>query len=343
MKNAINYLYNFNIDNLRMINNNYYFVYRNNQYILQEIKGTGFSYNAIYELNKRLSNNNMFYRIFLNKNNEIVSVINNKKYILLIDNSVEDREFDIFDILNTHIDLDNNTKKDKLLNELNRFDWVKLWTRKIDYFESYMIHNSAKYLKLNKYINYFVGLGENAISYAMDTLDEIKPGFSDRLVISHKRIDIKNGLKDLYNPLNLIVDHPSRDIAEYFKMLLIAQPQKINDVIDDLSMINLTNYGVRLLMSRMLFPSFFFDSFENFIDEKVDFYDIVKLVEKMNSYEEKLYKIYATIKNQYSLPEINWLKKVDYSSTFTTPNTSGTSFINNASMPSFNVISSMLQ
>ncbi len=341
MKNVINYFYNFNIDNIRMIGDNYYFVYKNQNFLFQEIKDPQFDYQAIFELNKILIDNQRnFYHIILNKNNEILTYNSNKRYILMMDNSILDKSFDYIDILDINIPV---SESNKVITRLNRFNWIKLWEDKIDYFEMFINHNVHKYPKLNKYANYFIGMGEVAILYVKDTFENTKPNSYDNLVISHRRITSTTTLRELYNPVNLVIDHPVRDIAEYLKMLFLSESYQSIDLKEILSQIVLSNYGARLFIARMLFPSFFFDSFEMLVDHKLEEKDLIYIINKMNSYEEFILKIHNMLKEKYLLPEIEWLKKVDYSSTLTTPNTSGTSFTSIDSMPSLSVTSIMLQ
>lgn len=341
MKNLINYFYNISIDNLRLVDDNYYFIYNGNHFILYEIKDFSFDYQPVFELNKILINNNKtYFRIVENINNQIITYNSNKKYILMIDNIQTDKVLDFFDILESNLSVNDNNK---VINKLNRTNWVGLWKNKIDYFEIYINHIINKYLYLNKYINYFIGLGECAITYAYNTISDVKPSIYDRLVVSHKRINSNNSFKQLYNPLNLVIDHQSRDIAEYMKMIFFSGEYRNIDIKNYLEQVNLSNYGARLIIARMLFPSFFFDMFEEFIEEKIKEEDIMRKIDLMNDYEEYLLSIYNILKVNYDIQEISWLKKVDYSSTLTTPNTSGTSFINIDSMPSLSVMSIMLQ
>ena len=217
MKNVINYFYNFNIDNIRMIDDNYYFVYENKKFVFQELKDSYFDYRAVFELNQRIIDNGKpFFQIIMNKDKQIITEYSNKRYILMCDYFSMDRTADFNDILDVNMIINDN---DKIINRLNRANWSELWKSKIDYFEHYINHNVNKYLTVNEYFNYFIGLGEAAIMYFDDTIKETRTGVYDNLVVSHKRIYPNNTLKRLYNPLELVVDHPSRDIAEYLKML----------------------------------------------------------------------------------------------------------------------------
>lgn len=337
MKSIINYFYNLNVENIRMIGEDYYFSYNNRNYIFQKIRDNYLDFQSILTLNKiLLEHNKNFFQIVINRNNQIITIGNNKKYILMINNFNVDREINLRDILNTNIIVN---KYNKNLINLNKSNWVKLWQEKIDYFEMFINYNVNSYNELSKFSNYFIGVGETAISYIKDSVKEEQLNNYDNLVVSHKRVD--GSLTQLYNPLNLIIDHPVRDVAEYLKSIFFKN--KNIDVSRILNSINISRYGARLLMARMIFPSYFFDAFEKYMDKESNEEDIFHLMNFVSDYELYLLKIYSELKIKYDIPEINWLKKVDYSSTLTTPNTSGISLINIDSIPSLSVTSIMLQ
>ena len=71
---------------------------------------------------------------------------------------------------------------------LNRTDWGNLWSNKIDFFEHHISEVEKKYPVLKESLNYFIGLGENAIAYVKNTNMEVKPSRYDVLTVSHRRI-----------------------------------------------------------------------------------------------------------------------------------------------------------
>lgn len=340
MKNIINYFYGFEIDNLRMNDDKYYFSYEGYNFIFQQIKDNYVDYHSLYELNKILAkNNSLFFKIVINKNNQIITTVSSKKYILMSDNDLSDRELNFNDILDTNILVNNLPVQ---LNGLNKTNWNKLWRSKIDYFEMFINYNINKYPQLMKYYNYFIGLGENAILYVENALKEKEIYIDEHLVICHRRIE-KGSVKQLFNPLSLVIDHYSRDIVEYLKMIFFSNQTKKDDIYNYLKNARFSKYTTKLIMARLLFPSHFFDLFENLIDNKEEEINLLKIVDMIDKYELFVYKIYQILKQKHNIPEIKWIKKVDYSSTLITPNTSGTSFTNIDSIPSFNVTSIMLQ
>lgn len=338
MKNIINYYYGFDIDNIRMIKDDYYFNYQNKNYIFLEIKNDYFDSRTIVELNKILLNNNInFFEIIPNKNREIITENLNKKYVLMIDKFKQDRNFDYYDIANTNVKIETN----KMVDGLNKMDWNILWRKKVDYFEDYIEQN--KYTSLNEYYNYFIGLAENSILYFEDTISKIKPNIYDRKVVSHKRIKENYTYKSLYNPLELIIDHPSRDLSEYLKMIFWNNTYKKNEVIKFLNDVVLSEFSARMVISRLLFPSFFFDLFEKYTDNKLEKKDLMYIIDRMDEYENYVFEINAKLKTKFKIPIVNWIKKTDYSSILTTPSTSGISLTNMVSIPSLSVTSIMLQ
>ena len=164
MKNIINYFYNINVLDVYEINNKYYFNYKNNDYFFLQfdrpIEDASSVYNLYTELKKRkiLTND-----IIVNKDNQIVTIVNGKIYILIQDN-IYNKSLNINDILY----IQNNTFN--ILNDkkLYRNEWVRMWENKIDYYEEQMNNNKEKYKLLNNTIDFYIGLGENAISYLVN-------------------------------------------------------------------------------------------------------------------------------------------------------------------------------
>jgi len=125
----------------------------------------------------------------------------------------------------------------------------------------------------------------------------------DIQVITHKRINTKYTLYDLYNPLNIVIDHYTRDVAEYLKSAFFNN-EKIN-IENIISNLKMSEYASMLLISRMLFPTFFFDIYE--LNSKDKVIKTKELINKMNKYEEYIYKIVLEIKKRTNVPTIKWL------------------------------------
>ena len=187
MKNNIMYYYNIRIDNITQNNNNYYFTINNDNYCFtiytRDIKES----NEIYKLNKyMLSSNILVHEIIPNKDNYVVTIINNIPYILYKIYINKNKKLTINEL--TY--LSNYTYQvDKILTRNN---WNILWSNKIDYFEYQINQMGKKYPILVDTFAYFTGLAENAISYVKYTTLETQIETSDNPVISHRKINNTN-------------------------------------------------------------------------------------------------------------------------------------------------------
>lgn len=303
MKNNIMYYYNLRIDNITQNNNNYYFTINNDNYCFtiytRDIKES----NEIYKLNKyMLSSNILVHEIIPNKDNYVVTIINNIPYILYKIYINKNKKLTINEL--TY--LSNYTYQvDKILTRNN---WNILWSNKIDYFEYQINQMGKKYPILVDTFAYFTGLAENAISYVKYTTLETQIETSDNPVISHRKIN--NTIESLYNPLNIILDHKSRDIAEYIKLSFLNKNTNIYQELDSYFSNNYySEYGLRLLYARIIYPSFYFDMYEQIIQGLRKESDLLNIVTLLDDYELYLKEMYYYLKKYHNIPEIDWITK----------------------------------
>lgn len=303
MKNNIMYYYNLRIDNITQNNNNYYFTINNYNYCFtiytRDIKES----NEIYKLNKyMLSSNILVHEIIPNKDNYVVTIINNIPYILYKIYINKNKKLTINEL--TY--LSNYTYQvDKILTRNN---WNILWSNKIDYFEYQINQMGKKYPILVDTFAYFTGLAENAISYVKYTTLETQIETSDNPFISHRKIN--NTIEPLYNPLNIILDHKSRDIAEYIKLSFLNKNTNIYQELDSYFSNNYySEYGLRLLYARIIYPSFYFDMYEQIIQGLRKESDLLNIVSLLDDYELYLKEMYYYLKKYHNIPEIDWITK----------------------------------
>lgn len=304
MKNIINYYYNFNITNLRNISENFYFNYKNNLYIFYLIS---YKVNINYTIN--LMNNiildNNFHQILKNRNDEILTFDGTNYYVLMKVNIKYNRNINIIDLLLfSTIPLNIKNKGGNLKSQ----NWVEMWTKKIDYLEYYINNKESVSDEIKSCFNYFVGLGENAIEYVKKTLEGEK-NVNIKMVISHNRISSNYTLYDLYNPLNLIIDYNSRDISEYLKELFYSKSYNDKKIIEIVDKINMNEFEYKMLYGRLLFPTFFFDLFDNVEIKNLNSNYLISIYNRAREYEIFLNIIFNRIRLKYNIPSIFWIKK----------------------------------
>ena len=299
MKNFIKFFYNMKVTNTNFINNYYEFNHNNNYYrlyILNEEYNI-YNYNNIYTINKELINNTLISEIILNKDKNIITTYHNINYILLKINCNINKNITLEEI--------DYLSKVKIVNN-NKSNWGLLWSKKIDYLEELISENGKKYPQVVNSFNYFIGLSENAISY----YNNIDIDNNMMYYISHKVLRPTDKVDSLYNPLNIIYDYRVRDVAEYIKNSFWTDNHNIyNELNNYLYKNNLSLNEVKLLISRVLFPSFYFDLYEDIFNYNKDEKILNNIISRIDEYEEYLNSIIIYFKRFYPIDEIEWLKK----------------------------------
>lgn len=291
MKNLINYYYSLLVNDYKKTNQRFTFKIDGKNYEFIPFYG---DINKFYKIYLLLINNNKYcHEVVFNKDKNLLTFYDNKPYILIKKNICIDSRVDINEIINYDIPIYLDSG----------IDWKKLWEEKIDYYEYQMNQLAVKYKILKKSFDYYIGLSETAISLLnYVNIKDVK------YFVSHRRITENEMLDDFFNPLNIIIDNRTRDIAEYIKVNYfngIIIENEIFSYLDDLNF----NYTENLLFfSRLLYPSYYFDMYDKVIqgeinEEKIQFY-----IKKNTSYEVFLRKVYVYIKNKYKMPEIEWLE-----------------------------------
>lgn len=304
MKNTVNYYYNIRIDEFIKKDNNYYFYLNNDEYYLILYDRPIEDINALYSLNKEMIKKRCIaHEIILNKDNSAVTVINNIPYVLIkICKYKNNRVF-----FNDIAYLQNATYNMNFDEMLYRYDWVKLWADKIDYYEYQISQLGKSYPILCDSLSYYIGLGENAISYLVNNITDN----NKILTVSHKRIEFDKGSFEFYNPLNFIIDNRVRDISEYIKNTFFHNQLNEFEIEAFLDYANLSKEEYIYLYSRLLFPTYYFDIYDRIINEKLSEESILPILEKSSLYEKFLFNMYNYIvyKKKVQIEPIEWIMK----------------------------------
>ena len=239
----------------------------------------------------------------INRDNRLVTVINNTSYILLKIQVDDIRLIDFYDLIEFN---NKNIIYEGLdLKKIYRTNWIDLWSRKLDYFEYQMEHLKDKYKILSTSINFFIGLGENAISYINQILNEER--IDAFISIVHRRVLYNMSITDFYDPTEIIIDYKVRDISEYLKSLFLCGEVDYDYLDSFFRKLNFNKIDFEMLFGRLLFPSFYFDLYENIINKEVSEKDIYMIINKSNDYILFLKKIYNIIYKIYPIKKIDWI------------------------------------
>lgn len=299
MNNFIEYFYGIKVDKV-IYNDKYYsFIYNGFIYKLYTFDDNYSNLRMLYDVNKKLVGNTLMSEIIINRNNEIISNYNGISYILI----------KVFANVNKSISLEEISFVSKsLYREKININWGILWSNKIDYLEDLINENGKKYPLIVDSFNYFVGMCENAIAY----FNSIILDNNYKYVVSHKVIKWDDSVEVLYNPMNITFDYRVRDVAEYIKNSFFNNNHNIfNELIIYLNKEQLSLMEVKLLISRLMYPSFYFEMYEDILIDNKEEKIILDVISRLDEYEQYLDKIISFLGRYYQVDEIMWLKYKD--------------------------------
>lgn len=273
-------------------NNEYEFVYNDDEYIFTLVYRNEVELMAVNEV---INGSNIYDQIISNINNQLVTQIYNRYYILIKKSKYKKNLEEL---------IFNNSEQIfsyNYLESINHSNWVKLWSKKIDYIEYQLEHFENKYPNIEKSINYYIGMVENAIFYIshINNLNDI----NNNLVISHIRVLGNN----INNPQNIIIDHKSRDISEYLKFIFINDNYNYENIKVLLQSLNLDPISCKLIYGRLFYPTFYFDIYNQIINGVIEEGEIVKITDRVLEYEDYIINIYDILNQIQKIPRITWL------------------------------------
>lgn len=305
MKNTINYYYNLNPNKINQIFDYYYFYIDNELYYFNIYTKNIKDIEAIYKFNQELiAKNVLVNEIINNRMGTVITYYNQIPYILSKINVNINKAIKLAEISYM------SSIPISYPKELMRSNWGNLWISKIDYLEYYHEQNYLKYPILSSSFNYFIGLSENAISYLNQTISKLSPNDTDIGVISHDVILLDDTVYSLYDSSNIIIDHKARDLAEYIKLSFFRDNYSIFDELDEYFKYHYFSFfGIQLVMARVLWPSFYFEVYDEILRGKLNEATVLKITSRMVEYENYLSDIFSYFRRFYPIDEVAWLLK----------------------------------
>ncbi len=305
MKETIHFYYNIDVDNIDEKEGRYHFQYNNRDYFFVYYNRLKEELDDILLCVSSLKAKGVdCHEVLLNKDGGVLTKISDYDYILFaVSNSYE--KYDIIDISEMNKKLIIGSK----ISKIYRNNWGNLWSTKVDYFE-YQIHElgNQKYAVVES-LSYYLGLAENAISYVNEINAEGHNQIEEKVVLAHRRIFYPNYKLNYLNPLSFIFDLEVRDIAEYLKAMFFSNDSE--ETFDELALYlrvnKLSPYSYKMLYARLLYPSYYFDIYEEVMNNEKDVNSLVPIVAKVDEYEEFLKKAYLEISKYTPLAKIDWL------------------------------------
>lgn len=291
MESLINYYYHINVKNIKFKGNYYIIEDDNNIFLLC----------ALEETIEQLMN--------------IINILNSTsiKYHLLV-LTIEGKLFITYDEKNYCLFKVRTNKNERLslltfnkIKESGNCNWGNTWSERMDYYETQVeeviTEPSIKYA-----IQYYIGLTENAIYY-FNTLKEKYSNSDLTFTISHKRIKSPVNYLDFYNPCNMLIDLEIRDLAEYFKSAFFNETLTESELLDLINHFKFNDAMANYLFLRLLYPSYFFDVYDSYIETKELNDQMILIIKKSKEYESLLNKVYNRLKQNNNILIRLWFLK----------------------------------
>ncbi|MBQ9318069.1 MAG: hypothetical protein IJR82_00350 [Bacilli bacterium] len=292
MRNTINYFYGLVLDNIHQKKDLFYFKYDGYLYMLVSFNNDVGKMFGIYSY--LITNKIYCHEIIRTKENNILSIINNRSYCLL----------KVYYNYQDEILIDNIVSYNIILDKNKRCDWDILWSQKLDYYELQVREFGKKYSLILESFSYYNGLCESAIVYLKNiNIKEVD------MYLNHRRIDRNMNLVDFYNPLNFVTDVKIRDACEYFKSQFFIAENILPKINQYLLLANLSFNESVLFFARFLYPSYYFDMYDNIIKGNIEEKKLSIYTSKIDNYELFLSRLYMMIRKYFNIPSVDWLIK----------------------------------
>lgn len=305
MKETIEYYYNLEVNDLEEFDGKYHFKIENSDFFFVFFNRNVDELDDIIKVSFNMKEKGIDTNsILLNINKSFLTKVNGYDYILFTVTNMYEK-YDIFDmvsLMNRLVLTDESTK-------LYRNNWGILWSQKIDYFEYQVRELALQKDVIKSSFSYYIGLAEIAIAYVNNTNFKFGKISPNKVVLSHRRIFYPNYKLNYLNPLSFIFDLEVRDIAEYLKSMFFKED--LDEVIEELrsylKIKPLNIYEYQMLLARLIYPTFYFDIYEEVMNKDVSEEELIKIINRSDDYELFLKKAYLEISKYAMIDKIDFL------------------------------------
>lgn len=216
------------------------------------------------------------------------------------------------------------------IEHLNRIGmWKQLWERRLTQMEKVWSERMFQLPENNFERNflesfpYFIGLTENAIQYLVDTEIDVPSFRIDSGTICHTRYSNDTWGKTyvIKNPFDWVLDHCSRDLAEWTRTCFFNNQQMFEPMLQKFfieyeTVEPLSPFSWRLLYARLLFPLHYFECIENYYItsseheknlEEVRLERILKQTETYEHFLKNFFQLAGVAVRKHQIPSLDWL------------------------------------
>lgn len=293
MKHLIYNNYNIVVDTIYKKNNQYFFYIQNNKIYIIKYYGNEKELHELFNLTNYLYQKKIFVNTFiLNNNNEFYVKKDNYYVVLLKSNEVESK-INLYDI-SKFFNIDTKLESINIINE---------WSDEIDKLEKELIEYNNEYPIIQNSIDFFIGMGENAIELLSNYEKEI---YKNNDSIGH-RLNYKLFEDNtINNPFLFVKVNKMYDVSNYIKYNFINNCLDYQEL--DYILKKCNEYEKIYLYSCLLYPSVYFNIVKEILlkEEKED--KIINIINNIDNYLSLLIYCKSQIKDNSNIKVIDWLK-----------------------------------
>lgn len=292
MENIINYYYGLVILNIEYRDEYYLIKTSDDEYLLSQLHE---SVDELKEIIDILNNTNIMYHLLVyTKDNELSFNYEDKDYVLLKKRDVNNPNINDF----TKIILPGKT------------NWGTIWSNRMDYYETQVNevvnNNDLKYI-----MNYYMSLTEMCILF-FNNLEEIFDEKEKIYSISHFQNNSPIDINLFYNPANMFIDLNIRDLAEYIKISFFDDILGQSEILNIVDHLVLNNSMANYFFLRLIYPSYIFKLFDNYIETKEITPQLDLYIKKNKDYESLLSNVYNRLIINHDIKANFWFIKVQH-------------------------------
>ena len=293
MKNFIYFNYGFYPKIIYKRNNEEFFFINDEKIYIKRFRDDIKKLEEIYNISNRLYNQKILVNTLIhNKQKQYYTKRDNENIILLRVNEIEIDKIELKDIEKYNVEI----------NSLEEFDLIEYYKNKIDELELRMIEFNKEYKIIQESINYFIGMGENAIQLLSNYYDKGKNNH-----LSHN-IKLKDySIKELNNPLNIIKTNKYYNISNYIKYKFYNYELDYDELYSILKECN--EYEGIIFFTSIMFPKEYFEIVEEIINETTEEKEINNIIKRIDEYSYLINFCRKCLIYIEDIKLINWLDK----------------------------------
>ncbi len=293
IKNEIEQNYNIKINKIYSNRKEKYFFIGDKKIYIKKIEKEKKIDNLMQIANDLYNQKKHSETFLINKHGNYTIEYKNKKIALLICHGAENIELSLNDILSGIVEVKGI--------DIEEYDIRSEWKKRIDNFELKIMEYNKEFSIIMKYINYYIGMAENAIQL----LEKTEKNESNTVYLGHSILENEYSYRNYVDPLTYVKTLKMYDIANYFKYKFYINGIDYNEL-EELKYIIKDEQDKRTFLAIIMYPSEVFDRFEKIISLQIDEKTIYSYINKIEKMEEFISYIQEdVIKSEY----IKWLKE----------------------------------